>query len=415
MSVRKRAWKTAKGEAKEAWIVDYVDQAGKRRLKTFKRKKEADAYEATARVEVRAGEHTPDSASVIMKVAAENWLTSCEARKLERSTLESYRQHAKFHILPFIGAIKLSQLSAPLVRKFEDDLRNGIPAPGESEGFARSQAMVRKIIGSLGAIVADAHERGNVARNVVRELRARRKPGVERRADKRQKGRLKVGVDIPARDEIKAIVDHLDGRWRPILLTAIFTGLRSSELRGLRWSDVDLKKDELHVRQRVDQYREFGAPKSEAGERTIPLPPMVTNTLREWKLVCPKSDLDLVFPTSKGTPENHANVINRGLIPAQLAAGVTTRILDGEGKPKIGEDGRPVLAAKYTGLHALRHFYASWCVNAIADGGLGLSAKAAQGRLGHSTIVMTLDTYGHLFPRGDDGSELAAAERALLG
>ena len=256
-----------------------------------------------------------------------------------------------------------------------------------------------RLSGVLGAIVADAHERGNVARNVVRELRGRRKQGVDRRADKRQKGKLKVGVDIPTRDEVKAIVDRLDGRWRPILLTAIFTGLRSSELRGLRWADVDLKKNELHVRQRVDQYREFGAPKSEAGERTIPLPPMVTNTLREWKIACPKSGLDLVFPTGKGTPENHANVINRGLIPAQIAAGVVTA----EG------------AAKYSGLHALRHFYASWCVNSIADGGLGLSAKAAQGRLGHSTIVMTLDTYGHLFPRGDDGSELAAAERALLG
>ena len=130
----------------------------------------------------------------------------------------------KFHILPFIGAIKLSQLSAPVVRKFEDDLRNGNPAPGESEGVARSQAMVRKIIGNSGAIVADAHERGNVARNVVRELRGRRKQGVDRRADKRQKGKLKVGVDIPTRDEVKAIVDRLDGRWRPILLTAISPG-----------------------------------------------------------------------------------------------------------------------------------------------------------------------------------------------
>jgi integrase len=71
--------------------------------------------------------------------------------------------------------------------------------------------------------------------------------------------------------------------------------------------------------------------------------------------------------------------------------------------------------AKYTGLHAFRHFYASWCINAKEDGGLGLSAKVAQSRLGHSTIAMTLDTYGHLFPRGDDGSELAAAERSLLG
>ena len=53
------------------------------------------------------------------------------------------------------------------------------------------------------------------------------------------------------------------GRWRPILLTAIFTGLRASELRGLRWADVDLEKRELHVRQRADRYSAIGKPKSE--------------------------------------------------------------------------------------------------------------------------------------------------------
>ena len=71
-------------------------------------------------------------------------------------------------------------------------------------------------------------------------------------------------------------------------------------------------------------------------------------------------------------------------------------------------------AAKYTGLHALRHFYASWCINRKADGGRELPAKNVQQLLGHSSIVMTLDTYGHLFPRGDDADKLAAAERALL-
>jgi integrase len=65
-------------------------------------------------------------------------------------------------------------------------------------------------------------------------------------------------------------------------------------------------------------------------------------------------------------------------------------------------------------LPALRHFYASWCINRRADGGLELPAKVVQERLGHSSIVMTMDTYGHLFPRGDDGAELAAAESALL-
>ena len=72
------------------------------------------------------------------------------------------------------------------------------------------------------------------------------------------------------------------------------------------------------------------------------------------------------------------------------------------------------MAAKYTGLHALRHFYASWCINRKADGGLELPPKVAWHRLGHSSIVVTMDTYDPLFPRGDDAKELAAAEATLL-
>jgi integrase len=56
------------------------------------------------------------------------------------------------------------------------------------------------------------------------------------------------------------MVAAMPDRWRPLLLTAIFTGLRSSELRGLRWEDVDLKTGELHVRQRADRYNVIGSP-----------------------------------------------------------------------------------------------------------------------------------------------------------
>jgi len=99
---------------------------------------------------------------------------------------------------------------------------------------------------------------------------------------------------------------------------------------------------------------------------------------------------------------------------AMIQAGLTVAATDKDGKPIVDERGKPVLAAKYTGLHALRHFYASWCINPRQDGGLELPPKVVQARLGHASIVMTLDTYGHLFPRGDDGAELAAAEKALL-
>ena len=391
MSVRKRNWTNGKGVAKEAWIVDYVDQGGTRRLKTFQRKKDADAFNVTASTEIRSGTHVADSVSATVQEAGELWIQASEAAGLERSTRDQYRQHLNLHISPFVGSTLLSKLSAPAVRGFEDRLR--------LEG--RSPAMLRKIMGSLGALLADAQERGLVARNVARDVRSGRKRGKESQADRRLKGRLKVGIDIPTREEVKAIVEASTGRLRPLIITAVFTGLRASELRGLKWVDVDFEARAVRVRQRADRYNVIGRPKSEAGERTVPMPPLVLNTLREWKLGCPRGAAGLVFPNGKGNVETLRNIAHRLLEPCEVAAGITVQV--GEG-----------IRAKYPGLHAFRHFYASWCINRKEDGGLGLPAKVVQERLGHSSIMMTLDVYGHLFPRGDDADELAAAERALF-
>jgi integrase len=386
MSVRKRTWRNRDGSRGETWLVVYTDQAGIRRQRAFERKRDADAYHATVAVDVRAGFHVPDSQSVTVTQAAQLWLQSCEADGLERTTLAAYRQHVVLHIDPLLWAVKLSQLTVPMVRAFEDKLRKD-----------RSPAMVRKLRSSLGAILADAQERGLVGQNVVRSLRARRR-GKEARADKRQ-GKLEIGVDIPSPDEIRSIIGCLNGRWRPMLLVAIFTGLRASELRGLRWNDVDLKRGEILVRQRADRFNVIGRLKSGAGERTVPLLPMVVNALREWKLMCPKGELGLVFPNGCGRIENTSNIVQRAWHPIQVAAGV----VDKRG------------CAKYPGLHTMRHFYASWCINRRSDGGLELPLKTVQARLGHASIQMTADRYGHLFPRGDDGAELAAAEKAFLG
>ena len=273
-------------------------------------------------------------------------------------------------------------MSPAVVRGLEDDLR--------AQG--RSGSTTRRVIGSLGALLADAQEQGLTAHNAVRDLRRNRQKGKERNAEKRQKGKLKVGVDIPTPDEIRSIIANAQGRWRPLLITAIFTGLRASELRGLRWEDVDFNANKIHVRQRADRFNEIGKPKSHAGERTVPFGKFVANTLKEWKLACPKGGLGLVFPNGKGNVEDLGNIIHRGLVAAQ---GGTDK-------------------AKYTGMHALRHFYASWCINRPEDGGLGLPPKVVQERMGHSSIVMTMNVYSHLFPRSDDSEQINAAEIAFL-
>ncbi|RIY01476.1 site-specific integrase [Aureimonas flava] len=409
MSVRKRAWSTPVGEVKTAWVVDYTDATGKRRLKTFKLKKQADSFAATASVEIREGVHVADSASATVSAAGRLWLASAAAAGLERSTIASYEQHLRLHMEPFIGATKISALSIPALRAFEDELRKG----------GRSQAMTRRILVSLGTLLADAQERGLIGRNIVRDMRGRR-GGKDERQEKRHRGRLRVGVDIPTREDVKALLAAATGRWRPFLMVATFCGLRASELRGLRWEDVNFVKRTVRVHQRADRFNEIGAPKSISGERTIPAPPVVINALREWKLACPKRDTgklddagakilahDLVFPNGAGKIEQLNNILRRGLHPTWISAGITVET--GE----LDKQGKPILAPRYTGMHALRHFYASWCINRREDGGLGLPPKTVQERMGHSTIALTMDRYSHLFPNDDDGSEMEAASAWL--
>jgi integrase len=263
--------------------------------------------------------------------------------------------------------------------------------------------MVRKVSTSLSSLLADAMERGHVAQNVVRSMTTNRRG--KRKAERRQKGKLVVGRDIPTPEEIDALLRQTtDLRWRAFFLVAIRCGLRASELRGLRWSDVDFKKSELHVRQRADRYNAIGSPKSADSHRVVPIPPKTLAALREWKPPSPKLEgrQHFVFPNGHGHVEQHWNVIKRGLIPAWVSAGVTVPVLDEKGKP------RGDVQAKYTGLHSLRHYYVSWCL-ARPPVGLGLSLKEASERAGHSSIQITADVYGHLLPR-DDTAELAAAE-----
>lgn len=382
MSVRKRTWKRAKDRTEcTAWQVDYRDGAGKRRSKQFDRKKDADAWAARTTVDVANGIHVADAATVTVEEAGRLWIETGKAQNRERTTLNQRRQHLEIHIVPFIGSLKLNKISVPSVRAFQDQLREAGTSP----------IMIKRVTTSLSGILQDAQERGLVAQNAIRGMR---KSGSEKRHEKR----LEVGFDIPTPQEMAALIAAIPPRWRPLLLTAIFTGMRASELRGLRWQDVDIQGARVHVRQRADCYKHIGMPKSRSSQRAIPLPPIVVNTLREWQLRCPKGDLGLVFPNTLGRVERYDNIIEGGLLPALRAAGLT----DGEGRPK------------YTGLHMLRHWFASWCINRKADGGRELNPKAVQQLLGHSSITMTLDRYGHLFPSTDDNAELEAATAMLL-
>ena len=367
-------------------------RGGTRRLKTFDKKKDADDFAANANVEVRAGIHTADSASITIAEAGKLWIETGEAKRL--GALDG-RRLSPASRSAYRALSRHGEALATHRRRWSASSRTSSPAATCRTALRpqpRSPAMVRKIR-VVAFLAAQRRARARPCRRATSSAIFERpgNRGKERRAERRQKGKLKIGVDIP---DARGDQGHRGGRARAAGGRPADGDLHRPprlELRGLRWEDVDLEKRELHVRQRADRYSEIGKPKSESGERTVPLTPIVVNTLREWKLACPKSEAGLVFPSSGGIVEHHSNIVIARLGPDPHRG-------RRHGRRRRGRR-QPIERAKYTGLHALRHFYASWCINRRVDGGLELPAKVVQERLGHSSIVMTLDVYGHLFAR----------------
>jgi integrase len=315
-TVRKRTW-IYKGERHAAWVVNYTDQSGTRRLKTFAAKKAADEWLTEAAHQLKQGTHTPDSDSITVADACELWIKRGELEGLERSTVRQYRQHTDLHIVPLIGTLKLSRLTTPKAEEFKNNLLGKLSRP-----------LAAAVLTSLRSVLAEAMRQGRVAQNVAREVKI-----VSR-------GRHKRRVEIPTKSEVQTMLAKVSPRWRPFMVTAIFTGLRASELRGLTWADVDLSAAVVRVRQRADRWNTIGAPKSEAGMREIMLPPIAVNTLREWKLACPIGKLGLVFPNGAGNVDSLACIANRMFGPLQMVCGITRH-------NGTAEDGSPILRARY--------------------------------------------------------------------
>ncbi len=290
--------------------------------------------------------------------ACDSWLKSCERNELERSTLKAYRSHAKIHIEPKIGGLLLKELSRSQIRDFMHDLMD--------DGVSR--ALVRKIMVSLRSILSEAVEREWIDHNVGVDVKV-----------KRQARALGDDQIIPTKNEIRTIIDNAPASHKAMFVTAIFTGMRISELRGLTWGNIDFDAKVIRVSQRADEYCQIGAPKSRAGVRSIPMAPTVFKVLSDWKDHAPLSSLDLAFPNSVGKVQNYSNIYNRVFKPMLVDNG----IVDDQGQAKFG-------------IHALRHAAASLFIEQ------GWNPKKIQTLLGHASINMTMDVYGHLFENAEE-------------
>jgi integrase len=382
-AIRKRVWTNGDGSQSVKWLVDYKDQSGKRRFRNFERKRDAETWITQAAWEVTQGVHTADSQTINVAEACDIWIKTAEANGRERGTIQQYRQLANLHIKPLIGAQKLSRLTRPQAEAFRNQLLQ-----------TRSKVMAGKAVRALSGVLREAMRRGVLAQNVAADVKVTRS------------SRERAKVVIPTLGELRALIEKANDDFKPMMMMAMMTGLRSSELRGLPWADVDLKADSVTVSQRADKYCQIGPPKSAAGYRTIPIGGGLVTLLREWKLRCPKGDLGLVFPNSVGGVQDYPHLLRRKFFPLQIAAGVCDPDLV-DGKQKLDAKGNPVMKPRY-GMHALRHAAASAWIKQRID------IKRLQVWVGHENIELTIDTYGHLIEDPESDAALIAAVQEML-
>jgi integrase len=375
-TVIKRRWKTSKGETREAWVLAYTDAVGKRHKEQFDKKREADARRVEVEGQVSKGTFRADAANTTVDDAVGDYIKYLEGRhkrgeKVTQLYLKTTKAHLRNYVSPNedqnvefdggIGSVKLSQLTARSIGDFRDSLRDaGVSVP-----------TTRQVLGSLSRTLAHAVSNDKVAVNVAAGVRV---------IGKRDEGPKKIVP--PTKEALAALLKHADQDFRAKVMFAAASGLRASELHALPWSNIDLEAGSVTVDRRVDAFGNLDVTKSDAGMREVPLGAAIVTALKEWRERSKhKKDGDLVFPNSEGGFTNHDNMMKRKYKPLlKLAA-------EKEAKAK-----RKFVSV---GWHALRHFAISTWIEA------GLTPKTVQTFAGHSTLAVTMDRYGHLFPSDD--------------
>jgi len=353
---------------RDRWVIDFYDQEGVRRWKTMPKgttKNEVNEELGKIEKKVRQGGYTPVRELPNFSKVADSWLSS-KKPDIRHSTYHGYKGHIKNHLNPYFKRVKINHVNFEVIEKFKKHcLDTGVRI-----------ATLRKILITLGAVLTYAVRMRYIDFNPCREVE---KPkGQSAHSNKEE-------MVILQPDELQALFDAgANQKERLLFMTATLTGMRQGELLGLQWGDMDWHNYQVHVR-RTFNHGQFYEPKSKASRRKIDMPPELVSELKHWKLACPISELDLVFPSQVGTPQDATNMLRRQFFPALRRAGL----------PKIR-------------FHDLRHTYASLLIDQ------GEYPKYIQTQLGHSSINMTMDIYGHLM-RGVNRKAGSRLGRAVLG
>lgn len=342
------------------WYARYRDADHLQRTKTFDRKVDAERFMTTVGADLLRGTYVaPDDGRMTFGEYATQWAAIQQHRP---ATVDQVERHLRLHVLPVIGSRPLASIRASevqaLVRTLSDSL---------------SPSTVRVVHSRVVAVFSAAVRDRRIASSPCAGIRL---PRV-----------TKAPVVPLGTETVQALIEAVPSRYRAVVVLAAGTGLRQGELFGLDVEHIDFLRRQVRIDRQLISLSgvpTFGPPKTAASVRTVPLPTVVLEALSAHVGVYGPGWEGLMFTTESGKA-----------IWRSSWSHVWTKAVRASGAPTG------------TGLHGLRHYYASLLIRH------GESVKTVQARLGHASATETLDVYSHLWPDSEDRTREAVD--AVLG
>jgi len=328
------------------WQARYRDPSGREHARTFDRKHDGERFLAQIEADKLRGQWIdPQAGRITLRDFSERWFATTVL--LTPKTRAGYRSLLDSRILPRLGHLRLLQVDGLILREWIADL----------DAVGLSPSRIRQARNVLHAVFELAVEASFVGRNPVSGVDPPRLPVSDRR------------YLLP--EQVTALADNIAAPYSTLVNTLAYTGIRFGEAAALRRSRVDLPRSRIHITSSLAEVGgnlHFGETKTKR-RRTVVVPGFLTEQLAEHAATLPADPVALLFTSPRGRPLRYTNFRNRAWIPATVRAGLS------------GLE-----------IHELRHTAASLMIAAGAD------AKLVQAQLGHASISITYDVYGHLFP-----------------
>jgi integrase len=330
------------------FVVIVPEGRKRRKLSVGKNRKVALQALRKVSVEVDEGTYRPQL-NIRFEEWGKRWLASLERKE---TTRDSYRSSVDYGTAAF-GSKNVRQVHPHDIAALNVTMR----------GAGLSDSTRAKHLRVLGACFGSAVQHGYAAVNPVREL-----PKGEKPRPRRKESAYFENAELP-----KLFAKVHEGCYRTLFLTALKTGMRLGELAALTWGDVDLSASRIHVRRSYTDGHLSDTKNHET--RIVPITSDLVDVLGVWWGSCgsPAESNVLVFPGDAGGYLSDSTVLRRELYPAMKRAGI----------PREGPTGE-----KRT-FHSFRHTFAKRALES------GAQITWLSRHLGHSSIKVTMDVYGH--------------------